>query len=310
MIVLEQTRREPEIHTASESGLVVEPSDISFQDLAGGCVQIRVRIRNDGPSRSGPAFIRLESAPLGAFVPWRPLARLHVPAIDAGESLELNCEVLRPQPAVLGSFDRVPPSAVLTAVNASPDDSAPQPGAGLAALTNLFRRPATAQPRNRRAQGSETMLAPDLWDLLGREQPHWAGNINVFIGSKAVERHLANALRIYPGRTNMAMFLVGGPEKPDAYAFELTGLAPEWRAALYDFSKAKALVVGTGDAPIQETQWVSGAGAMMILLAVRPPIGCRQGRVAVHVRRHSDDQTAMVEFNLDPAAQGAGCYVA
>jgi hypothetical protein len=67
-------------------------------------------------------------------------------------------------------------------------------------------------------------------DMVGQEQPHWAGNINVFVGGKAVERHVAKALRVYPGRMNMAMFIVGSFGKADAYSFELVGLAPDWLA--------------------------------------------------------------------------------
>jgi hypothetical protein len=40
---------------------------------------------------------------------------------------------------------------------------------------------------------------------------------------RAVERHLAQALRIYPGKTNAAMFFVGN--RKDGYRFDLTG----WR---------------------------------------------------------------------------------
>jgi len=99
------------------------------------------------------------------------------------------------------------------------------------------------------------MLPPDLWALFGKEQPHWAGNINVFVGNRAVERHMAKALRIYSGRPNMAMFVVGGPGKLDAYAFDLVGLPSNWQAALYDMTSAKTLVVGSSDEPVQKRQW-------------------------------------------------------
>ena len=70
-------------------------------------------------------------------------------------------------------------------------------------------------------------------------------------------------------------------------------------------------VVGGADAPVQEKQWVeAGAGFMMMVLAVRPPLVCEDGNVRVHVTRRSDQKTAVVEFNLDPTAQGPGCYVA
>ena len=305
MIVME---RESELRSKCEAELVVEPADITFQDLSGDCVWIRVKIRNAGERRSQPTIIRLESAPLGAFVPWRPLIVLPVPALEPGESRELSSETPRPHPATLGSFDRLPPRTLLTAVSAAPDESTPQPVAGFLAMVDLLRNRET-RPANRIGTVKKPSLAPDLWDLVGREHPHWAGNINVFIGSRAVERHRAMALRIYPGRPNLAMFLVGG-RTPDAYAFEIVGLAPAWHAALYDVTGAKTLVVGSADKSIQETEWVETAGPLMIMLAVRPPVGCEEGEVAVHVTRRSCGKTAVVEFNLDAHAQGAGCYVA
>jgi hypothetical protein len=43
---------------------------------------------------------------------------------------------------------------------------------------------------------------------------------------------------------------------------------------------------------------------------VRPPVICEDGKVQVRVTRQSCRKTAVVEFDLDPTAQGAGCYVA
>jgi hypothetical protein len=250
--------------------------------------------------------MRLESAPFGAFVPWRPLAALPVPALEPGESRELSLEAARPHPVPLGSFDGVPPMSVLTALNASPDERSPQPGAGLGALLNLIRKRGTSRPSSKGPS-----LAPDLWELFGREQPHWAGNINVFVGARAVERHAANSLRIFSGRTNMAIFDVGTPGKRDTYAFDVVGLAPDWKATMHDMTSATTLVVGRSDTPFKERQWVeSPAGMMLVVLAVRPPMVCENGNLQVHVTRQSCQKTAIVEFNLDPAAQGPGCFVA
>jgi hypothetical protein len=303
MIVLEK-KTELEVRFAFKAELVVEPTDISFQDLARGTVMVRITVRNESTRHSKPTIMRLESAPLGAFVPWRPLAVLPVPALEPGEARELSVEVskLRPQP--LGSFDRVPPTTLLTAVNSSPDET-PQPRTGVARLLDLLHRRDTV--KNRHGTNKRPSLAPDLWELLGRDQPHWAGNINVFIGSKAVERHMAQALRIYSGRNNLAMFVVGSGER-DAYAFDITGLAPDWTAALYDVANAKTLVVEASDTPIKERHWIESAGAMMIMLLVRPPMICEEGNIRVQVMRRSSQKMAVVEFNLDPAAQGSGCY--
>lgn len=305
-IVLEK-EPELEIRSGYEAELVVEPADISFQDVAGGLVRIRVNIRNEGGHCSSPTVLRLESAPLGAFVPWRPLAVLPVPAIEPGESRAVSYEAVRPRPASLGGFDRIPPARLLTAVNA-PDESR-QPGARLAATLDLLRRQTTARLANRSVVNQGPSLSPDFWDLLGRGQPHWAGNLNVFVGARAVERHQARALRVYSGRPNLAMFAVGEAGRSDAYAFDLVGLTPDWKAALHDVTHARTLLVGASDTPIRETQWVEADGGLMIMLAVRPPAGCEEGNLEVRVTRRSCQKTAVVEFDLDPESQGAGCYV-
>jgi hypothetical protein len=71
---------------------------------------------------------------------------------------------------------------------------------------------------------------------------------------------------------------------------------------------AKTLVVAASSAPLAERQWVEAAGPMMIMLAVRPPMICEEGSLKVQVTRRSSQKTAVVEFNLDPTAQGPGCY--
>jgi hypothetical protein len=309
MFVME---REPEVnvvYSELESELSVERTDINFHDVPGDKVRIQVTVRNNGSGRSRPTPMRLESAPLGAFVSWTPLARLQVPGLEPGESRTLSIDVARPRPTPLGDFNRVPPKKLLTAVNApgdAPEQPAAQAGTRVAAMLNLlFRR------RNgfaNRALTGRTSLAPDLWDMVGRGQPHWAGNINVFIGREPVERHMAQALRIYPGRTNMAMFLVGDRGKWDAFAFELVGLKPEWKAALYDATTNKTLVTNPADIPIAEMQWVESNTGLMVMLATQPPADCKTGSLEVHVTRRSCGKTAVVEFSMDSAAKGPGCY--
>jgi len=210
----------------------------------------------------------------------------------------------------LGDFDRVPPKRVLTALSAAPEEPPARPGGGLAALLKLFRRQGVARPAGKSTVRQSQSLAQDVFELLSREQPHWAGNVNVFIGKHAVERHLARALRIYSGRANLALFVVGEPGERDAYAFDLVGLAPDWKAALYDVTDAKALVIGPSDTPFQERQWMEAtAGNMVVVLAVCPPFVCEEGNVQVQVTRRSSQKMAVVEFDLDPTAQGTGCYV-
>ena len=310
MTVLERAT-EPNVRSNHNAGLTVDPADITFEDLTRDTVMIRVTIRNDGESRSSPTCVRLESAPFGAFVPWRPLATLSVPALRPGESRELSVTAARSHPVPLGNFDRVPPMSVLTALGASADQPLPQPGRRFAALLDLIRRLGTSRSANPATTAREAMLPPDLWEWFGREQQHWAGNINVFVGKRPVERHVAKSLRIYSGRTNLAMFIVGGTGQRDAYSFDLVGLPSDWKAALHDVTAAKTLVVSSSCKPVQERQWVQAdADMMVVMLVVRPPMICEEGKLQVHVTSRSCRKTAVVEFDLDPTAQGAGCYVA
>src|SRR5262249_55082251 len=145
--------------TARRNELRVEREDISFADVARGKVRVRVVVHNDGEFRSKPTVMRLESAPLGAFVPWQPLALLPVPSIEPGGSREVSIDVKRPRPATLGDFDRIPPKRLLSAL-AAPEDSS-RPNRGFLAMLNLLRG------RNGNL-GDTTDLAPDLMDLVGR----------------------------------------------------------------------------------------------------------------------------------------------
>src|ERR1051325_6594870 len=73
MIVMEE-RPGLDICSGYEVELRVERTDISFHDLAGDKVRINVRVCNAGGQRSEPTEMRIESAPLGAFVPGTKLS--------------------------------------------------------------------------------------------------------------------------------------------------------------------------------------------------------------------------------------------
>ena len=294
--------------SASEAELRVERTDVSFQDVPGGKVQIRVSVHNVGTGRSRPTSMKLCSAPFGAFVPWTPLTALAVPALEPGESVELSTEVARPHPAPLGDFNTVPPKKLLTAVS-SPDQSPPSPDTAGRELVDIFSLLQRSRSSRRSPDSTQAPLPPDLLELLGRKNRHWAGNICVFRGRQSVERHMARALRIYPGRTNMAVFDVGTPSKLDAYAFDLVGLGPEWEARLFDVTNNSTLVADPSEQPIHGARWVESHGRlMMVTLTIRPPADCQSGNLEVHVTQRSSGKTAIVEFNLDPNAQGPGCY--
>jgi hypothetical protein len=138
--------------------------------------------------------------------------------------------------------------------------------------------------------------------------PHWAGNLNVFIGPQAVERHLAQALRVYPGRTNLAIFVVGTDR--DAYSFHLAGGGATWGARLFDMTPQASLHLDLCKvSPLAEDRWIEMDGRRMLMLALVPPLDCERGTAEVHVEQRSSGRTAVVEFSLDPTAAGPGCYV-
>lgn len=301
--VLEVSNRGVEFGQAK---LVVNRDDIWFQDIDRDLVAIRVVVRNQGEQDSLPTDLVIEAAPLGAFVASSPLVRLPVPAIEAGDSLELSAQAVRPRVQPLGDPQEVAPQSLLEALLApSPSQDPPRRGWAARVATGLLpggRRRAGA-PRNVEAP----TLPPDPLELLGRRNQYWAGNLNVFVGRSAVERHVAQALRIYPGRTNLAMFVVG--TTPDAHAFELRGNGIAWQPAIFDCTSWSCLASGrraAGAAPL--SQWVPTHGSHLFLLAVEPPAGCEQGELEVHVTQRSSGKKAVVEFSFDPRAAGPGCY--
>lgn len=297
--------------TIPPADLRVDRSDISFEDIGQNRVLVRIRVRNQGGQRSRPTVLKIHSAPLGAFVPWRPLTEASVPALDPGESLEVTTKVARPRPVPLGDFDRVPPRKVLTALNLAGPSASPQQGT-LRMLWIMQKlklgagRSVVAEALTRRT--SEPELPPDLLELLGRSNPHWAGNLNVFIGAKPVERHMAKALRVYPARTNLAFFVVGDNSRPDAYRFKLTGLETAWKTVLYDTTHDDNLLVGESSFSIDEGHWVETDHSLLVVLATCPPKNCRAGNLGVQVTQQSTGRSTVVEFTLNPNADGPGCY--
>jgi hypothetical protein len=274
---------------APTADLTVERADITFANVSMERVRIEVAVWNHSLSRSVATDAVLMAAPLGAFVPWRPLATLPVPAIESGESVVLQTVVPRPLPAPLGPPDRVPPRRLITALGAGDD------------------RPASATDVPL-ARGRVGAFPADLMDLVGLANFHWAGNLNVFIGSKAVERHMAQALRIYPGRVNMAMFVVGCGR--DAYRFHVIGECEDWDVRLFDGTDGRSCTLDVSRVPpVVEGEWLEAPGQRLMMMALCPPQTCSRGTVEVHVAQRSSGKTAVVEFSLDPKAAGPGCYV-
>jgi hypothetical protein len=274
-VALEQVVPEP----ALPPWLHVGREDIAFTTLPDGRVEITVRVTNRGPRRTPETYAVFHAAPLGAFVPWRPLTAVVVPALDPGQSFAARATARRPRPETRGDGNRVPPQWLLAAL--TPDENRDRPRPGL------------------------PVLPTDLMDLLGRSNPHWAGNLNIFLGGPPVERHMAQALRVYPGRVNLAMFIVGHGR--DAYDFRLEGPG-DWDARLYSAGPTAAVLDLSRASAVAEGRWVAVDHTSVMILALQPPAGCPSGSVDVHVRQQSTGQEAVVEFSLDPDAAGPGCY--
>jgi hypothetical protein len=148
------------------------------------------------------------------------------------------------------------------------------------------------------------VVAADPMALVGRNGYHWAGNIDILMRGKAAERHLAQALRVYPGKTNAATFFVG--DRNDGYKFELSGDVEDWKAELVDMTRSRSMKPAT--APVIPTSEFRAFSRGTFYLLMRPPQDAERGAVSIHVTRQSDGKEAVVEFSLDSRAAGAGCY--
>ena len=275
--------------------LRVHRSGIQFHNVSRDRVRITIEVENRGSARSQPARMHLESAPFGVFVPWQPLVTLTVPAIDPGASVRVETEALQPRPKPLADFRSALPPNLATSTAAG-DERARRRANPMAraAVVDLLLR----------ALAGHRELPADLHDFLEDEQPHWAGNLNVWLGREPVERHLAPRLRIHPGCANLAEFCLG--RRPDAYAFRLEGLGSGWPHILCDLRSAKT--VAWSEEAWREPAWNESTGMQIMLLVLRPPPHCERGLAEVHVLQRSSGKTAIVEFDLDPSASGPGCF--
>ena len=275
-------------HTVSgHAKLHVERQDVQFHNWSPDRVAIEIKVENRVACFSPPTQALIQSAPLGAFLPWQPLLSIPVPGLQPGETATLRAEAIRPHVAPLPPKRRTP-AQLLTALG--DDDSRQRRG--------LF---------GWRQRQTRRVLAPDVFQALGNTNVHWAGNLNIFIGATAVERHLAQALRVYPGRTNLAVFVVGCCR--DAYAFDLRGEAANWNASLLRLTGLRPRMLDRDNWSTLKDRWLEVEGTEFVTLALCPPKGCSKGSAEVHVYQRSTGREAIVEFTLDPEAAGPGCFV-
>ncbi|MFN8574316.1 MAG: hypothetical protein U0132_19855 [Gemmatimonadaceae bacterium] len=260
--------------------LQVRPQDIDFYSPRPGIVVATFTIRNNGTALSRPTVALVRSAPLGAFVPWQPLDQLKIPALLPGESFVIEREYRVAQTQAFGGAGMIPPDQLLSALGLGAGDA----------------------PRRPRG-----VLPPDPLTLLGRGGLHWAGNFNIFFPNRDAERHLARALRMYPGQVNVAQFVVGS-QKTDLYKFRLTGDGAAWSPCLLEARTLGSFPSRRDDDSIVEGQWYRPERGVFHLF-VTPPEDAETGRLNVHVCQKSTGREALVEFSLDSSAAGPGCYV-
>jgi len=174
--------------------------------IEGAPLEIRLEFENPGTVRTAPATARVEVAAFGAFLPWRPLTAVSVPAIPPGGRIVLNATAQGDLP--------------------DPDDAA--------ALFAEMRNAGSANfAMNLMARILRAAFAWKDADQLDMNPAHFVGNLNVFVSRrKTVERHQQRAIGLRPGHSNFTMFAVGD-RKHDVYSFRLEA-EPGWDVQLSD----------------------------------------------------------------------------
>ena len=388
--------------------LCVETEGIRFYNVGPDTLKIEVTVHNRGYSASRPDTMLLEAAPLGAFVPWRPLQRLPVPVIAAGESLGVSTEVRLDEDDVelangsreaeVGRFQAVLEQAGETIPLKAGDvarenkgaarDGRASPGWVLAflrrgnfeglsawdiaalisrsgirrgealqqvllsaleggadpALLVLVREicrarqsgepwPASGEDssmgglwaisrawRSLRSSMGQFLSGADLSAMdpsraAGRGNRHWAGNINVHLCGKAVERHQANGLRIYPGLENWAIFNLGS-RKGGEYLITFEGCGADWEPRVYHHPNARCEPapaglsrerrgegIGSGDTLVTAT------GSAWMSAVVSPPGDATVGNLDIGILELSSGRETTVEFGLNANASGRGLII-
>lgn len=263
--------------------LHVDRTDINFFNVSANRVRIEITVHNHGIRRSRPRPMAIEAAPLGAFLRWEPVTRLMVPSIEPGESVVVATEADESELPTSPGFGRPPGDAVRIAGGQEDDLRA------MEAAKAYLRRVLPMVDFDNLDLAATRFLA-----MYRGDDRHWAGNINVRFEGRAVERHMAQALRMEPQRPNVMCFFVGF--EPDRYAFHLGGDAACWEIEL---SLADVIPFG---------EWVHCPKPVPFSLTVTPPDWARTGSVDVRVTQESTGKVAIVEFTLDAHGAGPGCY--
>ena len=96
--------------------LRVRREDIEWRNVSPEVVRITVTVHNAGAAPTEETEILLQAAPFGAFLPWKPLARLQAPPLRPGGSARLVTEAFLDPVRVVGNFLDPPRERLLTAL--------------------------------------------------------------------------------------------------------------------------------------------------------------------------------------------------
>jgi len=111
----------PVVHAA----LTLERKDIVFHNPNPEEVEISITLSHVADRPSAPAMVRMQAAPLGAFVPWQPLGDVLVPMLEPRRRHILRFRLQRPRPTVLGDPSQLPIARLLNALARAEPQRAP-----------------------------------------------------------------------------------------------------------------------------------------------------------------------------------------
>lgn len=171
---------------------------ISWRTVSPGIVEIVVDLENPESEPTTPGDLVIETADLGAFVPFRPMTRIALGSLEPGERRRATARVARMQLAA-------PPPVLQN-------------------MASFLAQLATMQ---------HLELEPEVLDLLARSQ--WAGNLNVYFDRRpdhAVEVHRAFDLQVKA--TQPVAVMVDLPMDGTLYGIEIRLSDPAWRAQVAD----------------------------------------------------------------------------
>ena len=247
--------------TEPAAALHFDRTDLTFQLDGPDVLDVALQVRNSASLATPPQTGRIETAPFGAFLPWTPVKTFQVPPLRAGESTVIRLRVPRPGAGGAGR----PPAG---------DDP------------DYFDLRSLPRPAELLRRVFENGVRDPSVGL--------AGNVNVHVGPKSVERHLSGRFPILPGLLNVADFRIGRGD--DAYRIEFGGTAAGWEWVL-----RKAGRRGQWSRRFYLNRWYEGADLKSVLFLVfKPPRDCARSTFEVRVEQRSTGNVAVVEFDLDP----------